>query len=155
MISNPNITLHAVGFSIREDDLVQKAGCCVTMEFEDEYGRKSKRVITHPIGSASLERAHLQAAHLALASVVRRMRRISNVKFYCPLCVQEVLDETNPKFSEVKVDNVDVIGETKRWVTFYTSLSFVACVAHNMLGVDQAKECAEFQFGSDTGTVII
>jgi hypothetical protein len=53
------------------------------------------------------------------------------------------------------MDDADVIGEARRWVTFYTNLSFAPCVIENMLGLNRAKECAESQSGSDTGTVVV
>ena len=153
MASDPSITLHAVGASISENELVQKAGCCVTMEYEDEYGRKSKRVITHPIGNGSIDRAHLQAAHLALASVVRPMRRIANIRLVCPGRVRAILDESDAEYSESQEDNIDIVGEARKWVTFCDHLRFIPSLVEDILGVDQARECAESQSGSDTGTV--
>ena len=154
MVSDLNIILHAVGFS-GEGELVQKAGCCISLEFEDEYGRKSNRVITHPIGNASADRAHLQAAHLALASIIRPMRRMANVKLVCPAAVKAILDETDPEYSEVQKENNDVVGEARKWITFYDKLRFVPCSVQDLLGLDEAKACAESQKGSDTGTVVV
>ena len=153
MASDPKITLYAVGASISESELVQKAGCCVTMEYEDEYGRKSKRVITHPIGSGSIDRAHLQAAHLALASITRPMRRIANIGLICPERVRAILDESDAEYSESQRDNVDIVGEARKWITFYDRLRFIPSLVEDISGVDRARECAESQSGSDTGTV--
>lgn len=157
MASGPNISLHAVGVSIGEGELVQKAGCCITLEFEDEYGRKSRRVITHPIGNASEARAHLQAAHLALASITRPMRRIANVKLFCPMVVKVIAQDEidNPYYHKAATGNEDVIGEVKKWTTFYDKMRFAPCVVDEIPGHDQARTCAESQKSSDTGTVVI
>jgi len=159
MTSNPSIILYAVGSSVGEGDLVQKAGCCINMEFVDEYGRKSTRKITHPIGNASEARAHLQAAHMALASVIRSMRRLSTVELRCPAIVGVVVREEMGKlcddscYRDDVVGNEDVIGEINKWSTFYDKLRFVPLAADDLLGRYDAKQCAESQKGSDTGTV--
>ena len=153
MTSDPNIVLRAVGFSIGEGDLVQKAGCCIDMEFEDEYNRRSTRKITHPIGNASEDRAHLQAAHLALASVVRPMRKISVVELHCPTVVCDAMQEGRTPDSPAEA-NDDVIAEIRRWTTFYDKLRLVSCDADDLPGRQDAKQCAESQKSSDTNTVV-
>jgi len=150
MSPSTNIVLNAIGFSA-DKGLTQKAGCCITMEFDDEYGRKSTRMITHPIGNATVRRANLQAVHLALAAVVRPMRKIADVMVVCPEDIKNILD--NPAHPE-EADNTDVIGEIRKWITFYTRLRFVSWSVESIPGYDKARECAESQSGSDTGTVV-
>jgi len=147
---DPSIILYAVGASIQEDELVQMAGCCITLVFKDEYGRKRNRIITHPIGNAPLNRAHLQAAHLALASVVRSMRRVALVTLICPACVKAALDDTDPEYCEI---GDAVVGELRKWASFYSRLRFVSSAGEDIPGFDRARECAESQSGSDTGTI--
>jgi len=153
MSLDPSITLYGVGASISEGKLVQKAGCCITLEFEDEHGRKSRRVISHPIGNASVNRAHLQAAHLALAAVVRPMRRTANVVLVCPGHVKAILDKSDTDYLESQVYDRDIVSKVRKWTTFYNKLQFALSAAEDIPGFNEAEECAESQSGSDTGTM--
>lgn len=155
MLSDPSITLYAVGASVGKTGLVRKAGCCITLEYVDEYGRNSRRVITHPIGNASLARAHLQAAHLALAAVTRPARRLISTKLVCSPEVKVILDEKDPAYSKTQGQNADVVAEARKWVLFYDRLRFAPCDAERLPGLEQALECAENQKGSDTDTVVV
>ena len=145
-MDSAEIKMQVVGYSTGVG-LVQQAGCCVRLEYRDEYGRKSHRMFTYPIGCATEERAHLQAAHLALASVVKMMRKLAVVEVACPSIVCDVVD--NP---DMIIDGCDdVANEIRKWASFYNDIHFDAR-SINDLPVEDARRCAESQQALDTGT---
>jgi len=121
----------------------------VVAKYEDECGRKSIRKITHPIGSASQRRADLQAVHIGLATIVRSMRKACTVRVLCPKELYPILES-----GKLADEDADVLTEIVRWTTFYSDFKFTPCDEDTLLGRDLAKDCAESQSGTDTGTVV-
>ena len=68
-----------------------------------------------------------------------------------------LIDEQTNEYLKISFspdEDSDVLAEILRWTTFYDSLKFVPCDDDTLLGQDLAKECAESQSGTDTGTVV-
>jgi hypothetical protein len=130
----PQIKVSAVGSSTDNG-----AGCCVILEYEDILGRKSKSVITHPIGIADEVLADVQAAHLGLGAIIRPMRKEAHV-------VLVVTDNVVSALSGVTIDS-NVMAELNRWVSYYKDLDITVAARSDIPGNDMAIECANSQKG--------
>ena len=148
-IKQPQINLHAVGVCLDEGEMVQKAGCAIRMDYIDEFNRSSSRIISHPFGSADSQWSNIQAARMALASVLRPFRKTAAVTLsVVPEVVNLILKNTKPdKYA-------DIVVLLRQWTGFFTTFKLIPTPAENILSYSDAKICAETQRATDSGTKI-
>lgn len=143
--------------SIKDNGKVtQLSGCAIIMTLHDGDVKKIRK-FGYPLGASPLALANIQAARLALASILPVFRGSSTVVLHLPnnptaKWLEKGADgkyENNPK------SNAQAIEEMRRWSSYYDDLKFYVDKSSEFMDEvrELARDVVENQEGFDTHTM--
>jgi len=149
------ISMTCAGYCFNNGKPDQRAGCAVLLDYSDDYDRTADRVICQPVGGSTKPRAEIMAATYGLMSISRKkFRKSCEVVLHVPQYIAgllETVEDGNYKSSPKK--NPDEVAELRLWVSYFDNLRAVAASKEDLTRcLNLAKECADTQKASDTGT---
>jgi hypothetical protein len=150
------IHMYATGVAMNNGKPTQKAGTGVILEAVDSVGRKVSRTISYPVGNCTTPCAEINAARIALASVVKKYRKEAIVTLHVSPYVAKLFEMEGENFKTNPKKNAEQVAELRRWSGYFEKLKVKASSRDDlMIPLDLAKQCAETQNKSDTGTQTI
>lgn len=107
----------------------QIAGCGVIVELIDDHDRRQIREFGWALGSSTSNLADIQAARLALSSVLPQFRGYYTTLHVCSKYVFNLLSRTDSSkqapYTITPKKNLHEISELRKWFGYYKSISVI------------------------------
>jgi len=131
----------------------QRGGCAAHLWAKDSVGRISTRKLTHAAGNSTQPQANLKSALLGLMSVNAAMRAHDTELCVIPY-VEQQLQQEDGKFKTTPKKNVELVDKLRSVVALFPRLRISVADKDTLrLIFEDARQCAELQNETDTGTI--
>jgi hypothetical protein len=147
------IKITTCGSCVDSGKPTQRGGCAAHLWAKDSLGRVSTRKLTHAAGNSTQPQANLKAALLGLMSINAAMR-VQDTELCVIPYVEQQLQQQDGKYKTTPKKNVELVDRLRSAVALFPRLRTLVADKSTLRQIlEDARQCAEKQNETDTGTI--